>query len=28
MLQRLALQLVSERIPPGSLPLAELETLV
>jgi 2-dehydropantoate 2-reductase len=28
MLQRLALRLVSERIPPGSLPLAELETLV
>ena len=28
MLQRLALQLVSARIPPGSLPLAELETLV
>jgi 2-dehydropantoate 2-reductase len=28
MLQRLARQLVAERIPPGSLPLAELERLV
>ena len=28
MLQRLARRLVSERIPPGSLSLAELETLV